>query len=196
MSVMLGFIHPNTVSTGFMHSVLGVVAEQRIEGVLFERGGPAELGQARDRLVHKFLQTTGEHLWFVDTDIIFKTGAIGKLLSHDKPVVSANYSLVHEIPATFDWETRECAYHWTDGGGMRHHDHGQHGTAPGKVDACGAGCLLIKRDVLEDMGEPWFGEEYPGFGEDITFCRRLTELNIPLYYDFDLKVLHQKTVWV
>src|SRR5690349_3364538 len=50
------------------------------------------------------------------------------------------------------------------------------------VGACGGGCLLVRRAVLEQLSDPWFNPG-PGrsFGGDIGFCRKLKDAGIPLY---------------
>jgi GT2 family glycosyltransferase len=208
--VFLGFIHPNTVTAGFMESVLQVIAlsqqDQRVKAVQMERGFAGSLGECRNRVTEKFLRSDCDYLWFVDTDIIFKPGALDRLLEHDKDIVSGRYDLVMET-SNWDWYTRVCAFKWADPAMLR-------GLVPlkppdriqdpmlQKVGACGAGFILIKRRVFEEMVDGpiaegnWWGEWNSEMGEDVSFCKRATEAGFDIWFDWDLKVLHQKTVWV
>jgi GT2 family glycosyltransferase len=70
-----------------------------------------------------------------------------------------------------------------------------------KVDATGTACLLIHRRVLEKMKaqfpapQHWFSEStYKGieFGEDVTFCLRAAQLDIPIHVHTGITVGHVK----
>jgi hypothetical protein len=71
-----------------------------------------------------------------------------------------------------------------------------------KVDAIGAGCLLMHRTALEKMREAypkphqWFMESvYAGmeFGEDWTFCMRAANIDIPVHCHTGVDIGHAKT---
>lgn len=51
-----------------------------------------------------------------------------------------------------------------------------------QIGACGGGCLLVRRNVLEQLTDPWFNPG-PGrsYGGDIGFCRKLKAAGIPLH---------------
>lgn len=70
-----------------------------------------------------------------------------------------------------------------------------------KVDATGAACLLIHRDVLIRMQDTfpapqhWFSESVYGgveFGEDWTFCLRAAQIGVPIYVHTGVEVGHVK----
>lgn len=58
-----------------------------------------------------------------------------------------------------------------------------------RVDETGAGSLLVHRSVFEEMEPPWFFHVYDKVwendwpGEDMGFCRKCNELDIPIYVD-------------
>lgn len=84
-----------------------------------------------------------------------------------------------------------------------------------KVGATGGACLLMHRNVLAAMSQPWpkgFGTQldgtknpYPWFieglvtphgdpiGEDIAFCRRLAQMQVPIHVHTGVKLGHVKT---
>jgi Fe-S-cluster containining protein len=49
-----------------------------------------------------------------------------------------------------------------------------------KVDATGTGCILIRRDVLEQTPYPWFRNEY-GTGGDLMFCVKAKRVGFQTY---------------
>lgn len=189
-SVALGFIHANSVATGFMTGSLALVAQRRLAGVIAERGSPVSLGAARDTVVARFLETEAEYLWFVDTDIVFDSSALDRLLEHGAPIVSGNYSLALESPVNYKWRAQPCAFR-IDGSDMLPFDEYK---GLMSVDVVGAGCLLVHRNVFLSMND-WFAE-IPPEGEDVVFCKRAARAGHEILFDADCKVMHQKTVWV
>lgn len=71
------------------------------------------------------------------------------------------------------------------------------------ADACGAGFLLIHRDVFHHFlrhfppQHCWFAEEVIGgviSGEDLTFCDRARSLGYEILFDLSIKLGHLKTL--
>ena len=61
-----------------------------------------------------------------------------------------------------------------------------------EIDACGFGAVMHTVDLLKQVGGR-FGPPFamlPGFGEDISFCMRLGELEIKKYADSRIKLGH------
>ncbi len=64
-----------------------------------------------------------------------------------------------------------------------------------EVDAIGTGCILIKRQVLEDL-KPAFWDVFDPetgkrtLGQDLNFCRRAKELGYKVYVHFGYKASH------
>lgn len=67
-----------------------------------------------------------------------------------------------------------------------------------RADALGTGCMLIKRDVLEAIGYPWFKcHEMSGGGEDFFFCDRAKEAGFEVWGDFSVQAHHEyRHVWM
>lgn len=66
---------------------------------------------------------------------------------------------------------------------------------------CGASCILIRLDVFDAIGFPWWshdetwdGRKYTCFSEDLTFCRRARELGFTILADGDLRCQHDRKV--
>lgn len=110
------------------------------------------------------------HLWFVEDDMKMPPDTLRMLLNENANVITCDYPITR------------------DGRGAVFYDHG------GNVVFCGTGCLLVKREVLDNLKPPYFtdsirwtmlnyGEAVKlvgkpndggGYGlHDITFCLRL-----------------------
>lgn len=117
------------------------------------------------------------HFWFVEDDMVLPPETLSQMLALDANAVTCDY------PVT------------KDGRGAVFYDNG------GNVVFCGTGCLLVKREVLENMQRPWFtdkirwtmlnyGEQIKlvasensgeGYGlHDITFCIKLWKNGIKI----------------
>ena len=134
----------------------------------------------REQVAVDFLQTDCTHLFFVDSDMLFKPDVLDTLLSHDKDIVGARYYKrmgkegVPIVKSRYD----------LPGMSLPNHIY--------KNYALGGGCMLIKRAVFEKMPRPWFslGTVDNWLGEDVFFCRKAKENGIEVWEDPTLEVLH------
>lgn len=119
------------------------------------------------------------HLWFVEEDMVLCPNILEEMVALDKAVVTVDY------PVT------------KDGRGAVFSDAG------GKVLFCGTGCLLIKREVFDELKAPYFRDDIrwtiknlgdqikitgmkaddgDGYGlHDVNFCMSLDERSIPIH---------------
>jgi hypothetical protein len=74
-------------------------------------------------------------------------------------------------------------------------------TEPVKIEGCGFGFLAVKSGVFENMTRPWFqaamattddGITFPIMGEDISWCKRVTDAGHEIWFDPSVKVTHHK----
>lgn len=116
------------------------------------------------------------HLWFVEDDMVLKPDTLRKMLDKDVNAITCDY------PVT------------KDGRGSVFYDNG------GSVVFCGTGCLLVKREVFDNIKAPYFTDKVrwnmlnygealklvanknskgEGYGlHDITFCIKLWKTGI------------------
>lgn len=151
---------------------------------------------ARNYCVEQFLQTDNTHLLFLDDDVVPPVYALGRLLEADKPVISGLYPIQWANPATGSMGTRQSVFSDVLSNGELVEAKGE---GVQLIQSCGGGCLLIRRDVLETIKAPWFKFHYNerglmNLGEDVDFCRKLKDANIPLYAHFDVQCNHVKTI--
>lgn len=119
------------------------------------------------------------HLWFVEDDMILPPGTLRTMLEADKAVVTLDYPINKQ------------------GRGAVFRDKG------GKILFTGTGCLLVKREVFDELQAPYFRTDIQwnvknmgdyiklsgakssnigGYGlHDVNFCMNLQRLNIPIH---------------
>jgi hypothetical protein len=140
------------------------------------------------------------HLFFVDSDCVPDADTILKFLGYDLPVVSGWYlsRKGSGLPVVFKLEEpakttmteltvkRELFPKW------RAYKLDELLTLPKdkngltKVDGVGGGCLLIKRETLSHLNQPYFFEDNTkkyGFGEDLFFSLNCKVHDVPIYVD-------------
>jgi hypothetical protein len=188
MNMALGFVSGQTVQTKWMGSVLQLV-QQRGTPVISVISGPF-LAKSRNRVVELFLTGEWEYLLMTDTDIIFTLGDVDKLASHDCPVTSGLYVIdTGQIAAGYEAEGDKF---WT---------FNYIPEEPVVIDYCGAGFMLVHREAFEavqkEYGNHWFDympTEGTQAGEDISFCKRLKAVEMPILLDPAVRLGHVKTV--
>jgi hypothetical protein len=121
-----------------------------------------------------------EWIWIIGDDHTFAPDIVTKLLAHNVSVVSP-LVLKRSHPNT-------SVMYGEDGKaiGLRPEDQGLR-----QVTASGNAGMLIRRHVLDAVGDPWF--EIGGTDrarEDLAFCRKLQERGIPIHVDQDTWMGH------
>ncbi len=142
---------------------------------------PRPLEHVRNLQVHRFLATDFTHLFFLDSDCLPPDRVIEKLLSLDLPIVTAPH-----LTAKGD-EVGPMVVDRVTNGYIQH----QPIVGLQKCDAVGGSGLLIRREVFEKLGPPWFRFLYneDGYlvkGEDFYFCERAVEAGYEIWADCDL----------
>jgi hypothetical protein len=191
---------PNPLDLCLLHNYVAVEAT-------------ANLAKARNRLVDEFLHNESYQacswLWFCDTDMVFEPDLLHRLVARaiqmDVKMLGALCVIVTAdgpVPTLFipdedsitqvmlDWQPDQVL----------------------QLAATGTGCLLVHRDVLQDMFEQrgrskncWFGFDVRtgesglewALGEDVSFCLRAAEAGHNVYVDTTAHVGHHKgpKVW-
>jgi hypothetical protein len=163
----------------------------------------AVLEHSRNCLVSEGLRDFPDatHFLFVDADMVFPDDLILRLLEHDKDMVTINayrkgpphYPVV-SVQGDDDDYFRSVHVKPEDGKLQR-------------VTSAGTGIVLIKREVFEQMGFPWFKCEYIDpvsedadsqtliegqmfVSEDNRFFVVATSLGFKLYCDFSIEIGH------
>lgn len=178
--------------------------------------GAGGIARGRNQIAAAFLDAVdAEWLWFVDTDMGFDPDTVDRLVDAadpaERPIVGALcFQLKRQQSGRFYAERFRIApttleYVEVDG------ETGFRPIVPYQRDAVmrvagtGAACLLIHRDVLgklrADQGDQWFSPvTHPTadhgksvtFSEDLSFCVRCADADIPIHVDTSIKTTHEK----
>lgn len=203
-NLMIGYPHGGMVHEPFMRSLLEFqYRDEHDRGVLHSVSGAMgpSITDNRNRLCRRFLSLK-ETKWLllVDTDIVFAPEQIYKLLDHRAPIVTGLYfgrpgDNQQLMPLWYERTAEDDDFN------VRIVKH----VAPElqKIEACGMGFCLVRRDVLEAFPEGddwrWFSRDvYQSQGkrihvsEDLSFCLRARKLGFEVYGDGTLTLAHIK----
>lgn len=142
---------------------------------IYPRYSTANLATVRnywiERAIHRWPELT--HLWSCDSDVLPDPDVLDKLISADKPIISAVVAN-HATGAVFNYFTGE------DADGPRRHGLDSvvwsMAEVPFEVTMTGA-CILIRRDVL-DAGVRYADHAR---GEDVAWSVAARKAGFPLY---------------
>jgi len=179
-----GFI--NTYSVMSWANMMHVAGQLQIPMRKFLCYDNHPISYARNMAVKEFLaDKQNTHLLFIDSDMVVPEQAIPIMLNHNKLVVSGWYlsRTGNQKPMVFN----QTKYGWAS---LTVEDIINNPKRLMQVDAVGAGLLLISRQVFEILNtdEPFMestGMQHGNLftGEDLYFCNKLHEHEIPLYID-------------
>lgn len=180
------------------------------EGRRLMIAGPLAVDAARNQLVRQFLATSDRWLLMVDCDMVFAPGTLRRLLSWDAPVLTplmfqrhgplppvimrgegTNAAGEHghaiQLAETRDWlethtellSSRPVILDPAPADSLT------------PVTTLGGGCMLLRRDALEALDDPWFvcGPGQRNM-EDINFGVRLAQAGVPMAVDRSCMVAH------
>jgi glycosyltransferase involved in cell wall biosynthesis len=149
----------------------------------------ADVDYARNLLVEKAL---GDYIFFLDDDTLPPINAITKLKECNQDIVSGLYFSKQEphFPQIFYKNKEKNELYDTIG------DYQKDQLI--EVDACGAGCLLIKKEVFKKIKQPYFnyipsGEKTNRKGEDYYFCEQAKKAGYKIYCDTSIICGHLGT---
>lgn len=126
---------------------------------------------ARNLCVKTFLESDCDKLWFIDDDIQ-PTPRMLRVLEHDADIVSGMYHVLRMNKGETCYDPRPLLFRvgpTGDAAGFLFDKPDGEEDLVRPVDAAGAGCLLIKRAVLEDP-RMWYSTKYRGLdGADLDY---------------------------
>lgn len=131
-------------------------------------------------------------LW-IDSDIAFTPDDAIKLIKSDKDIISGAYLLGSGEVVAYPKLLK----------GPFLYEQVKEMTEPIKVEGCGFGFLAVKSGIFEKLTRPWFqstlvttddGFTFPMMGEDLSWCKRVTDLGYEIWFDPTVRVTHHKTM--
>lgn len=217
-SVLVAYVHGTDVAYSWHASLMNmllydVAHTQRLAsgGYVGVRYGTGGISDARNKAAAQFLESEHPWLFWIDTDMGFEVDTVDRLIAsadaESRPVVGglcfAQRELMLDTMGGFVTIPQPTIYDW------RQADNGEAGFVPRMtyernqlVRAAGTGsaCVLIHRSVFERLpaGE-WYQPLWNGtqiLSEDLSFCVRLAQADIPLWIDTRVKTTHLKPNWI
>lgn len=123
------------------------------------------------------------HFLMIDDDHTFNANLLCNLLSRDKDFICA--VATQKSPPFYP-----VIYKKSASSEHLYHSYLKWPKAVFEVDACGFGCVLIKRQIFEEMEYPWIEEKTGTYGHDLHFCSKMRAKGIPMYCDGSQAIKH------
>lgn len=178
------------VHTGFTHDLVIATARFLMSSdmdiqVILHRN--TILARSREEITRRALKNPDvTHLLWIDTDMRFPPDLFERLIAHNKQFVAANCSKRTRpaLPTAFK----------KAGNTIKRRVPEDSDTGLEQVDGVGAAIMLHKREVYEKIPQPWWEtpwqqvgpDKWEMLGEDVLFCAKCANADIPIYIDHDL----------
>jgi len=193
MSGVIGISTADTARFSIFYAALeGMQLPSEPINKVFARS--AVISENRNAITKHMLDAGADWVLYLDDDHILSRDVLMRLLAADKDVISAHYvqrqppfncvAMQTELPnGKFLYKKLEP----TESGLV-------------KVAAAGAGCLLVRRKVIEALDAPYWtlGQIHPAsWGDDLHFCSRVRKAGFDIWVDLDNAIGHLMTgtVW-
>jgi len=197
--VAIPTIGPNASEIS-MHLAKFLTAMEKPEGfditIMFSYKNPVDAN--RNKIVHRFLEKP-ENKWLVmiDSDNIPPLNLL-EIISYNRPVVSATVmgmqnGVPHPLVMKSTVGDRYTMVNMSD-----YNDRiDEYGLL--EVDGVGCGCIIMRRDVLENIPGNWFRFQYNEWGniaysEDYMFSKKVKKLKYPIYVSTNHVCEHFKVI--
>jgi GT2 family glycosyltransferase len=156
--------------------------------------------QARNKLVREFLASDCTHLLFIDSDTVPPDHTIVSMLRADKDVVAGLVPAMKLDVSTGEWAAVYTVFNMIrdqHGDVVENRNPDGHGLQP--IDRAGTACMLIRREVLENIPSPRFltvmdEAGISHLGEDFYFCDKAREHGFEVWANMHVVCKHAKTV--
>ncbi len=139
---------------------------------------------ALNRAVRELKKSPATHMLVLDDDILGPPNLVDLLLHADKPIIGA---LIHRSDGSpLVWE--------------RHADgerpmYGHPATGAFPCYAVALGAMMIRREVFDQMSDPWFFFERNGRTMDVNFCLEAKKADIEVWCSADAtckQIIHEE----
>jgi GT2 family glycosyltransferase len=218
-AVAVAYLHHNQVAYSWHHSMVQVLGATPTRsrvlrgGIIAVRCNAGQIADARNKAIRIFLEGQAPWLWWVDTDMGFAPDTVERLMDAadpvERPVVGALCFAQKEtgLDGMGGYRIRPAPtiYDWQPHGDLQGVDI-RYDYPPDDLVRCaatGSACILIHRSVLERIaakhGPVWY-DPLPArdgrIGEDLSFCLRAGELDIPVHVHTGISTTHLKPAWL
>jgi GT2 family glycosyltransferase len=210
--VSIGVCDPGTVNGEFAFKLIQLAQVRSAKlGPFVRVKGNGLLSKLRNRVVKTFLDSTdSDWLLLIDSDEQLSVAAFDQLINTahhlERPVVAGLVFAAFKDEGIYP-KPVPAIFQDTPEGFLPLFKYDRN--AVFEIDACGTGCILIHRSVLEKMREtadPHQGPNWCWFwdgplngewiSEDLLFSRRVRQLGFPIYVNTAAILPHQKSYWL
>lgn len=142
-------------------------------------------------------ELTYDKLLWIDSDISWKPEDVWKLYQSDKDIVGGAYLLSNGSVAAYPTLLKR---------GYTAQEVLALNTLT-KIGGIGFGFICVKQGIFEKLTRPWFqsvlathvdddgvATDFPIMGEDLSWCKRVSDLGYDIWLDPSVKLTHQKTM--
>ena len=169
------------VHTHFAYSLTQLVkttSEGGIDTYLYFDSSTILLNQ-REKLIDEAIKMEADYVLWLDSDMMFPSNVVLKLLAHNKDIVACNY-MKRSLPMKTvaytdlnDWDS------WVP---MEPQEELV------KVKGIGMGCILMKTDVFKKLEKPYFEFRFKEdtkdwFGEDFILQDKIQKVGYEIFVD-------------
>jgi hypothetical protein len=222
--VSIAMVHEDQVEYSFFYCLLRLMTHDsghsgHLNGLVSRDGTTGDLASGRNLAVKDFLESDSDWLWWIDTDMGFDPDTIDRLLEVadpvERPVVGGlcfgqrrdeadNAGGFRPVswPTIMDWTFVEGR-----GGFQVRWDYPRDTVT--QVHGTGSACILVHRSVFERVQAAYGGPPWDSWyrrvtnpstgelvGEDLSFCVRLMQAQIPVFVHTGVQTTHRKNIWL
>jgi choline kinase len=174
----------DTVYSHFSYSLTNLMKTSTQMGIdvhLFFNASTILINQ-REQLIDQAIQIKSDWVLWLDSDMVFPSTTLLRLLSHNQNIVACNYMKRSNPMKSVafmdisDWES------WVP---LQKQDELL------TVEAIGMGCVLIKTEIFNQLKKPYFEYTYDNktqdwLGEDFTLFKKINYLGYEVKVDTNL----------
>lgn len=187
MKILLGMPCMQTIPYKTVASLLSTV-ERGVVEPMFVSG--SLIYDSRDAIAQHAVENDYDYVLYVDSDMVFTSEDVKKLVSNDADICSGLYVTRHGENRNVCYKKIITRRRFPYRQPSLIHDTAITGYGP--VEAVGFGFCLIKTSVLKSMFKRYKSIFEPkwGVGEDIAFCIRAKKCGYKIFIDRDVKLGH------
>jgi len=180
----LGSLHERT-------SAAATVISRRLDvDYITVTGRPVDY--VRNGILRMFLSKDFTHLMLLDSDVEPPLDCIERLLALDVPLATGCYPVMMHQGLRWALANKDADQHYRLLARL------ESDSQPFEVDAGGAGCILIRRDVFDKVAWPWFkwveNEDGSQTSEDIYFFQKCNEVGLRMMVEPTVICNHFKEI--
>lgn len=192
--VLIGIPTRGRVNVLTMFSLIEVKKDSRFKVSVYASMDGLSVENNRNKIVKYFLEEGDwDYLFLLDDDVVPPANILD-LVTLEKDIVGGVYKIFRNTQnpepeyGAFWHEAETNRYKSTKGAGLV------------EVDAINGGCLLISRNVLQEIQTPFTAERNDqglwALGEDLSFCKSARALGFKVFAHFGYECGHVTEVFV